>query len=132
LKNPTCDRNKNARILIVSNGDLVLKKFMILYLAPMEMDVEMMKQNPEQMKKGMEPWNAWYTKFSKFIVDLGMPLAKGLHLDKDSTSKSKLQVTGYTIIQADDLEAAKAMVKDHPHYMTPQGSIEIFEMMPMT
>ncbi len=95
------------------------------------MDIEMMKQNPEQMKKGMEPWTAWYNKLGKAIVDLGAPIGKGVHVDKAAISKSQLQLTGYTIIQAEDMEAAKALVKDHPHFMTPNGTIEVFEIMPM-
>jgi len=41
-------------------------------------------------------------------------------------------VTGYSIVQAKDLEAAKAMVTDHPHLMMPKASIEVLEIMPMT
>ena len=55
---------------------------MILYTAPMEMDVEMMKENPEQMERGMEPLNAWDQKNGLCLVDLGAPLAKGIHIDE--------------------------------------------------
>jgi hypothetical protein len=46
-------------------------------------------------------------------------------------SKSQSQITGYTIVQAKDMDAAKAMLTDHPHLMMPKASIEVLEIMPM-
>lgn len=104
---------------------------MILYKSPISAEAQM-NVSPEEMKKGMEPWNAWYKKCGKAIVDMGAPLGKGACVDKKGASKSQIQVTGYTIVQAKDLEAAKAMLNDHPHFMMPKTSIEVLEIMPMT
>jgi hypothetical protein len=103
---------------------------MILYLSPVSAE-QQMNVSPEEMKKGMEPWLAWYKKGGKAIVDMGAPLAKGICVDKKGSSKGQTQVTGYTIMQAKDLDAVKAMLADHPHLMMPKASIEVFEMMPM-
>jgi len=103
---------------------------MILYMAPVSAESQM-NVSPEEMKKGMEPWNAWFKKCGKAIVDMGAPLGMGTCVDKKGSSKSKSQVTGYSIVQAKDMDAAKAMLGDHPHYMIPKASIEVFEMMPM-
>lgn len=108
-----------------------MKKFMILYMAPVSAEVQM-NVSPEEMKKGMEPWNVWYKKCGKSIVDMGAPLGKGVCIDKKGAAKSQSQVTGYTIVQAKDIDAAKAMVTDHPHFMIPKASIEVLEIMPMT
>jgi hypothetical protein len=108
-----------------------MKKFMILYMAPVAAEVQM-NVSPEEMKKGMEPWNAWYKKYGKAIVDMGAPLGKGTCIDKKGSTKGLTQVTGYTIVQAKDLDAAKAMLIDHPHLMMPKASMEILEIMPMT
>jgi hypothetical protein len=107
-----------------------LKKFMVLYMAPVSAEVQM-NVSPEEMKKGMDTWNAWYKKCGKAIVDMGAPLGKGACLDKKGSAKGQTQVTGYTIIQAKDMEAAKAMLIDHPHFMLPKASIEVLEIMPM-
>ena len=93
---------------------------------------EQMNVSPEEMKKGMEPWMAWYKKCGKAIVDQGAPLGKGTCIDKKGTAKGQTQVTGYSIIQATDMNKAKAMVADHPHLMMPKASIEVLEIMPMT
>jgi hypothetical protein len=103
---------------------------MVLYMAPVAAEVQM-NVSPEEMKKGMEPWLAWYKKCGKAIVDQGAPLGKGACIDKKGTAKGQTQVTGYTIIQANDMDAAKAMVTDHPHLMMPKASIEVLEIMPM-
>ena len=107
-----------------------MKKFMILYIAPVSAE-EQMNVSPEEMKKGMEPWMTWYKKAGKAIVDMGVPLGKGACLDKKGVSKCQTQVTGYSIVQANDMEAAKSMLTDHPHFMMSKASIEVFEMMPM-
>ena len=74
---------------------------------------------------------AWYKKCGKAIVDMGAPLGKGVCLDKKGTSKGKTQITGYTIVQTKDMDAAKSMLADHPHLMMPKASIEVLEIMPM-
>jgi hypothetical protein len=107
-----------------------MMKFMVLYMAPVSAEAQM-NVSPEEMKKGMEPWNAWYKKCGKAILDMGTPLGKGLCVDKKGSSKGKTQVTGYSIVQAKDMDAAKAMLADHPHLMMPKASIEILEMMSM-
>jgi hypothetical protein len=107
-----------------------MKKFMILYMAPVAAEVQM-NVSPEEMKKGMEPWLAWFKKCGKAIVDNGGPLGKGIHVTKKGSSKAETEITGYTIVQAEDMESAKAMVSGHPHFMLPKASIEVFEFMPM-
>ena len=99
-------------------------------MAPVSAEAQM-NVSPEEMKKGMEPWLAWYKKCGKAIVDMGAPLGKGTCLDKKGSSKGKTQVTGYSIVQAKHMEAVKAMLKDHPHLMIPKASIEALEIMPM-
>jgi hypothetical protein len=104
---------------------------MILYMAPVAAEVQM-NVSPEEMKKGMEPWVAWYKKYGKAIVDQGAPLGKGLCVDKKGTAKGQTQVTGYSIVSAKDIDAVKTMISDHPHLMMPKASIEALEIMPMT
>ena len=104
---------------------------MILYMAPVTAE-QQMNVSPEDMKKGMEPWLAWQKKFKKSIVDMGAALGKGECFDKKGSSKRQTQVTGYSILQAKDIEAIKEIIADHPHFMTPKASIEILEILPMT
>jgi hypothetical protein len=107
-----------------------MKKFMILYMAPVSAE-QQMNVSPEEQKKGMEPWNAWFKKQGKAIVDMGAPLGMGMHFTEKASSKGKTEITGYTIVQAEDMEAVKTMVNEHPHFMLPKATIEVFEVMPM-
>ncbi len=104
---------------------------MLLYMAPVAAEVQM-NVSPEEMKKGMEPWLAWYNKHGKAIIDQGAPLGKSECVDTKGSVKGQTQVTGYTIMEAKDLDTAKKLVADHPHLMMPKASIEILEIMPMT
>jgi hypothetical protein len=110
---------------------ILLNKYMILYMAPVSAEAQM-KVSPEEMKKGMEPWTAWQKKNGKAIVDMGAPLGKGVCYDKKGSSKGKTEITGYSIVQAKDMDAVKAIIANHPHLMMPKASIEVLEIMPMT
>ena len=52
-------------------------------------------------------------------------------MDKKGITKGQTQVTGYTIVQAKDIDAAKSMLTDHPHLMMPKASLDILEIMPI-
>ena len=41
-------------------------------------------------------------------------------------------VTGYSVVQANNIDAVKLILVGHPHFMMPNARIEVFEMMPMT
>jgi hypothetical protein len=104
---------------------------MILYMAPASVMEAQMKKSPEDMKKGMEPWLAWFKRCEKSIVDNGNMLGNGMHFTKAGSSKGQTEVTGYSIVQAKDMEGAKAIIADHPHFMMPKATIEILEIIPM-
>ncbi len=63
------------------------------------------------------------------LVDFGSPLMNGTRLLPDGRSEmSKKDVTGYSIIQANDMEEAISLLKNHPHLTWAEGCyIEIYE-----
>jgi len=99
-------------------------------MAPVTAEAQM-KVSPEEMKKGMEPWLAWFKKCGKSIIDNGNPLGNGMHFTKKASSKGKTEVTGYSIVQAEDMEGVKTILANHPHFMLPKATIEVLEIMPM-
>ena len=66
-----------------------MKKFLVLYKAPMASFEQMMKATPEQQKAGMDAWMAWGAKASKEIVDMGAPLGKTLKVTPAGASPTK-------------------------------------------
>jgi hypothetical protein len=94
-------------------------------------EAQMKARSPEEIKKGMEPWLTWFKKCGKSIVDNGNMVGNGMNFTKAGSSKGKSNVAGYSIVQAEDMEGAKAVIANHPHYMMPKASIEVLEIMPM-
>jgi hypothetical protein len=108
-----------------------MKKFLVLYKAPVAAFDQMMKSTPEQQKAGMAAWNDWGKKSQKMTVDMGGPLGKSLRVDTDGPHEQRNELGGYSILQAESKEALATQLKGHPHFMMPNGFIEITEIMPV-
>lgn len=66
------------------------------------------------------------------MVDFGTPLAGGMQVTPAGTAPSTREVAGYTILEADDMDAALALAQVHPHPITPGGcTIEVHEAQPI-
>jgi len=106
-----------------------MKKFLVLYKAPTASFEQMMKATPEQQKAGMDAWMTW-SKSTKSIVDMGGPLGKSMRVTKGGgASPTTNDLGGYSLMQAESKEALAETMKGHPHFMTPDGTIEIVEVM---
>jgi hypothetical protein len=108
-----------------------MKKFLVLYKASQAAFQQMMKSTPEQQKAGMDAWMAWSKKAASSIVDMGAPLGKTLKVTPAGASPTTNDLGGYSVLQAESKEALAATLKGHPHFMMPDSSIEIVELMPM-
>ena len=106
-----------------------MKKFMVLYRAPQASFDQMMKATPEQQKAGMDAWMAWGNKAKGSIVDMGAPLGKTLKVTPAGATPGRNDIGGYSILQGESKEALAAALKGHPHFMTPDGFIEIVDIM---
>ena len=107
-----------------------MKKFLVLYKASRSGFDQMMKATPEQQKAGMEAWMAWSKKAAGTIVDMGAPLGKALKVTKSGdASESPNDLGGYSILQAESKEALAKTMEGHPHFMMPDGWIEVVEIM---
>ena len=109
-----------------------MKKFLVLYRASQSAFEQMMKTTPEQQKAGMEAWMAWSKQAAGSLVDMGAPLGKAVRVAKDgAVASSPNDLGGYSIMQAESKEALAAQMKEHPHFMMPDGWIEIIDIMPL-
>ncbi len=109
-----------------------MKKFLVLYKAPTSAFEQMRKSTPEQQKAGMDAWMGWAKKAGPSLVDMGGPLGKSLRVTQGGASPSTNDLGGYSVMQAESKEALGESLRGHPHFMMPDGSIEIVELMPMT
>ena len=110
-----------------------MKKFMVLYMASGPDFEKMMKNStPERRKKGMDAWMKWINANKTSIVEGGAPLGKTKRVDSNGASNTKNEIGGYSVVQAELLDAAtKIFGRDHPHLQMPGAWIEIIEIMPM-
>jgi hypothetical protein len=109
-----------------------VKKFVLLYMADVSAE-QQMGASPEEAKKGMELWMAWFQRAGSAVVDGGAPLGMAENVTQAGSGPRKTQIGGYTIVQAEDIAAAKELLANHPHLMMPAGnpSIEVLEVLPM-
>jgi hypothetical protein len=108
-----------------------MKRYLVLYHSPMSPREMMANATPQEAKAAMDAWMAWAQRSGDAIVDLGVPLEGGSRLRGDVASASDGTVAGYSVVQADSLEAASALLADHPHLSTPGGEIDVLEGLAM-
>lgn len=89
-----------------------------------------MPQTEAEQKAIIADWTAWYTGLGSAVVDPGnptSPMAKSIASNgKVSDGPIGTMVTGYTIIQADSLDAAVTLAKGCP-VLKSNGQISVFE-----
>lgn len=108
-----------------------MKKFLVLYRAPTASFEQMRHATPEQQKSGMDAWMSWSKGAASSIVDMGCPLGKSLQVTKDGAAPASNDLGGYSVLQAESKEALAEQLKGHPHFMMPNGFIDIVELMPI-
>jgi hypothetical protein len=88
---------------------------------------------PEQAAEQMAAWGAWMGKVGPALVDGGAPFGTSASVRDDGSEGAAGDLQGYTILEADDLEAAKAFTDGHPFLSSSDGkfAVEIFELLPM-
>ena len=91
----------------------------------------MMAATPAAQKKSMDAWMGWFKKLGKAVIDGGVPTKPGKLVGKGSAKAiGNNPVTGYSIIKADNLDAAVAIAKGCPN-IPDGGQVAVYELMPM-
>jgi hypothetical protein len=106
-----------------------MAKYMLLYTGGMGMAAD-----PEEQEKIMGEWGAWYQEMGESIVDGGTPFGASKNLTDNGVGDGPLgdtPATGYTVIEADSLDAAVDASRNHPH-LSHQGQVQVFEMIDMS
>jgi len=110
-----------------------MKNYIVLYRVDEEAIKAMAAFSQEDQQESMKQWYAWRDGLDENLVNMGSVFFGGELIKSDgSTSPSGQGILGYSIIQADDLDNAKQLVKNHPHIKWHKGSsIEIQQLMNM-
>ena len=111
---------------------MAMKKYIIIYKAPMTAAEQMAGSGPEEGQKGMELWMEWAKKCGNALVDLGTPLGNSQIVTPTMTLPGDEKIIGYSILQAERMADAEALIKDHPHLKwNASCTIEIHEALPL-
>lgn len=109
-----------------------MPKYLVLYKTTVPPEEMMANSTPEQMEAGMQAWMEWAQRTGDALLDMGSPLGHGQRVTADGASDGGAHVGGFSVLQADSADDATALVKDHPHFMTPgEPSILVLEYLPV-
>jgi hypothetical protein len=107
-----------------------MAKFMMIYKGEA---TDMADMTPEQGAEVMAKWMAWMNKVGDGLADVGTPFGPGTSVVDDGSTGTPASSTGYSIVEAESLEAAVALADGHPYLSDNNGdyAIDIYELMPV-
>lgn len=110
-----------------------MKRFLALYIGSASPEQKAAAEIPEDVvAKGMAAWGAWMAQHAAAVADAGGPLGRTKLASPDGVTDTRNDITGYVIVQAENLEAAARLFEGHPHFAVfPGFGVEIIECMPM-
>ena len=107
-----------------------MAKFLYLYRGPA---TPMSEFTPEQGAEQMQAWEAWGNKVGSALAQFGSPFGASTSVVDDGTTRATDDLTGYSVIEAADLDEATNLLGGHPFLSEGKGrfSVEVFELLPM-
>ena len=86
-----------------------------------------MPDSPQEGARVMQAWTDWFTTIGGSIVDPGNPISQVRVVAADGSARpgDTGSVTGYTVVEAADMDAAVALAKGAP--LDGDMSIEVGE-----
>lgn len=107
-----------------------MAKYMLLYKGPARPMDDIPQAELDQIMQG---WTEWGDKVGSNLVDFGNPFAERGSVHGDGSEGAASDYSGYTIVEASDLNAAKGFCDGHP-FLRDSGaefSVEVYEITPM-
>ena len=98
-----------------------MRRYIVLYQAPVSVAARFAQATPEEAMKGMQLWVDWTEKVGTALVDPGKPLGHAIRITKSGSVNSESTIIGMSILQADSMDAARAMVEHHHHLYWADG-----------
>lgn len=107
-------------------------KFLVLYRSSASAADQMgSTMTPEQRQAAMKLWMDWFGRAGDRVVDGGSPLGESRLVEGSVTKPAGDFVGGYTILECASVDEALSLLKDHPHFHSPDAAIEVLECLPM-
>lgn len=107
-----------------------MSKYLYLYRGPA---TPMDQFTPEQSAEQMKAWGEWMGRVGSALVDGGAPFGERAAVADDGTTPVPGDLNGYTIVEAESLNAARSLLDSHPFLSEGKGrfTVEVFELVPM-
>ncbi len=104
-----------------------MAKFMYLYRGKAP------ELTPEQGAERMAAFGAWIERVGPALIDGGSPFGASTSLRDDGSEVTASELFGYSVVEADGLDAARALTAGLPVLAGGNGdyAVEIFELMAM-
>lgn len=109
-----------------------MPKYLVLYRSSVPASDQMESSDPEAAQAGMELWMNWAGRVGSAMADMGSPLGSVATVTASGSTVTATSpfVCGFSILEADSVDAAKKLVDDHPHFHAPgDPSIEVLEFL---
>lgn len=102
-----------------------MTKYVLVFHSSGDMPTE-----PAQVEAVMAEWGAWFGALGDALVDGGNPFGERRMISNDKTvTPAGGDTSGYTVIQADDFDAAIELAKGCP--VLGAGQVEVCEAIDM-
>ena len=90
-----------------------------------------MPETPEEGERVMAAWNAWYGAMGAAVVDGGAPVgpSKTVTANGVEDNGGSNPLSGYTLVEAADIDAAVEMAKGCP--ILEHGTVEVAQAIDM-
>lgn len=107
-----------------------MPKYMMVYKGEA---TDMADMTPEEGQAVLAKWGEWMENIGSALDDIGSPFGPGKSVVDDGTTGEAAALTGYSIVEANDLDHAHSLTQGHPYLSEGAGnySIEVFELMPV-
>lgn len=99
-----------------------MKKYLLIYRSPKEAMERYDAMSEEEINEVMSAWMKWKDSHGDAIVDFGNPVGQQHIVTLADAREGSDDVSGYSIIQAEDIEAAKKILEKHPSLVDDDGS----------
>jgi hypothetical protein len=90
-----------------------------------------MAETEAEREAAMAAWGGWFQKLGPAVVEMGAPVGASASVTAaGADGAAPTGLGGYSVISADSLDAAAALVKDCP-VLSRGGKVDVYETIPV-
>ena len=114
----------------VIEGGGAMPQYMMVYKGDA---TDMADMSEEDAGTVMAKWATWMEEVGPALSDVGTPFGPAASIVDDGTTGTPTSLTGYSIVEAPDMDAAQSLTNGHPYLSEGKGdyAIDVFELMPV-